>query len=117
MASDKDDADFESRGSDKASPQAIAWALVTRTAPASCPTRDRKSLLDAGFITRFHDDHAYTSDGRRCGLRFPNFSLGLKVAGRVNEERNQCGRGNQFVYQFQTSCGRLDAKAFACAHC
>jgi hypothetical protein len=33
MASDKDDADLESRGSDKASPQAIAWALVTEFSP------------------------------------------------------------------------------------
>jgi hypothetical protein len=65
MASDRDDADLESLGSDKASRQAIAWALETRTTPKCCSARDRKSLLDAGFITRFHDDHAYTSDGRR----------------------------------------------------
>jgi hypothetical protein len=49
MVSDRDDADLESRGSDKASPQTIAWALVTRTSAACC-----KSLIDAGFITRFH---------------------------------------------------------------
>jgi hypothetical protein len=96
MASDKDDADLESRGSHNASPQAIAWALVT--APACCPTRDRKSLLDAGFITRFHDDHAYTSDGRRCGKHLPALTTGLRANSRViyfrfATDASSCGVG------------------------
>jgi hypothetical protein len=47
MASDKDDADLESRGSDKASLQAIA------SAPACCPTRVAKASSMLGSSLAF----------------------------------------------------------------
>jgi hypothetical protein len=65
MASDKDDADLENLGSDKASSQAIAYPASRRLLrPCSSSTLAPSWLRVPTFITRFHDDHAQTSDGR-----------------------------------------------------
>jgi hypothetical protein len=45
------------------------------------------------------------SDAAVCAFRISAWVF----AGRVDEKRNQCGRGNQLMQQFQTSRGRFDA--------